>query len=165
MKIVFAPLGGLIGAILGGILWAKYIQWTGSSFGFIAVCIGAFTGIGMLLTSVSAIESEQKMNWLLVSIGASIFAVIGFLVGKFLDVHWNAITQLTEQYMEQWKITEEQATPIAKDFYYSSSKFELMKNRMESFDLVFGGIAVVVAFYITFNPRIRNITKKLIGNR
>ncbi len=165
MKIVFAPLGGLIGAVLGGILWATYIQLTGNTFGFIAVCIGAFTGIGMLLTCVNAIESDEKMHWFLVSIGAAIFAVIGFLVGKYLDVHLNAISQLTEQYMEQWKIVEKDAKLIAENVYFSSSKFELMKNRMELFDLVFGAIAVIVAFYITYNTSIRNLTNKLIKNR
>ncbi len=165
MKIVTAPFGGLVGAVLGGILWAKYIQWTGSTFGFIAVCIGAFTGIGMLLTCVNAIDADEKMHWLLVSIGAAIFAVIGFFVGKYLDVHWNAITQLTEQYMQEQNLTEEQAKPIAETIFSGSSKFELMKNRMEWFDLIFGTTAVIVAFYITFNPRIRKIINKLVGNR
>ncbi len=165
MKIIIAPFGGLVGAVLGGILWAKYIQWTGSTFGFIAVCIGAFTGIGMLLTCVNAIDADEKMHWLLVSIGAAIFAVVGIFVGKYLDVHWNAIAQMTEQYMQDRDLTEEQAVPIVKNLYYGSPKFELMKNRMEWFDLIFGTIAVIVAFYITFNPRIRNITNKLVGNR
>lgn len=161
MKIIIAPFGGLIGAILGGILWAKYIQWTGNTAGFIAVGIGALTGIGMLLTCANAIELDAKKHWLMVSIGAVVFAVIGIFVGKYLDVHWNALTQMTEQIMaEEPTLSEEAATPIAERVYSGKTKWEHMQDRMDWFDLLFGAIAAFVAFYITFNPKVRNIISK-----
>ena len=49
MNTLVAPFGGLLGAMVGGVLWAKYIQWTGHTAGFIAIGIGVFTGAGMLL--------------------------------------------------------------------------------------------------------------------
>ena len=48
MNTLVAPFGGLLGAMVGGVLWAKYIQWTGHTAGFIAIGIGVFTGAGML---------------------------------------------------------------------------------------------------------------------
>lgn len=161
MKIVVAPLGGLIGAILGGVLWAKYIQWTGNTAGLIAIGIGLFTGIGMLLTCSGAIESNQKKQWLMVAIGAAVFAVIGIFIGKYLDVQWNALTQMTEQLIaSEPSLTEEAATFIAETQYSGKTKWEHMKDRMDWFDLLFGSIAVIVAFYITLNSRVRNIISK-----
>ena len=161
MKIVIAPLGGLIGAILGGVLWAKYIQWTGNTAGLIAIGIGLFTGIGMLLTCSGAIESNQKKQWLMVAIGAAVFAVIGIFIGKYLDVQWNALTQMTEQLIaSEPSLTEEAATFIAETQYSGKTKWEHMKDRMDWFDLLFGSIAVIVAFYITLNSRVRNIISK-----
>ena len=162
MKIIIAPLGGLIGAILGGVLWAKYIQWTGNTAGFVAVGIGALTGLGMLMTCSNAIEPNAKKHWLMVSIGAAVFAVIGIFIGKNLDVQWNAVTQITEQIIEsQPNLSEEAATSMAKTVYSGSSKWELMRDRMDWFDFLFGSVAVFVAFYITLNPRVRNIFSKL----
>ena len=40
MNAITAPFGGLLGAAIGGVLWAKYIQWTGHTAGFIAIGIG-----------------------------------------------------------------------------------------------------------------------------
>ena len=51
MNALMAPFGGLFGAIIGGVFWAKYIQWTGRTAGFIAIGIGVLTGVGILLTS------------------------------------------------------------------------------------------------------------------
>ncbi len=161
MKIIIAPLGGLIGAILGGILWAKYFQWTGMNGGLAAIGIGLFTGIGMLLTCSGAIESNEKKQWLMVAIGAAVFSVIGIFIGKYLDVQWNAVTQITEQIIEsQPNLSDEAATSMARTVYSGSSRWEHMKDRMDWFDLLFGSIAVIVAFYITLNPRVRNIISK-----
>lgn len=161
MKVIIAPFGGLIGAIVGGILWAKFIQWTGFTWGFIAVGIGALTGIGMLLTCASAIEPDAKKHWLMVSIGAALFSIVGIFIGIYLDVHWNALTQMTEQIMaEEPTISEEAATSIAEIQHSDKTKWELMKKRMDRFELLFGAIAVFVAFYITSNTWVRKIISK-----
>ena len=158
MKIIIAPLGGLIGAILGGVLWAKYIQWTGNTAGFVAIGIGLFSGVGMLFTCSGTIEPNEKKHWLMVSIGAALFALIGIFIGKYLDVQWNAVTQIAEQIIaSEPNLSEAAATSMAKTLYAGSSKWELMRDRMDWFDLLFGSIAVIVAFYITLNPRVQNI--------
>ena len=156
MKMLTAPLGGFIGAILGGILWAKYIQWTGTTAGFVALGIGLPTGAGMLLSSTHAIEPDAKAPWLIVSITAAIFAIIGIFIGKYLDVQWNALAHITEQLMAEQKLTLQQAKPIAQTLLGGSSKWELMQQRMDRFDLVYGGAAALIAFYIPSMQRLRN---------
>lgn len=158
MKVIIAPFGGLIGAAFGGILWAKIIQWTGSNWGFVAIGIGVLAGIGMLLTCSRAIDPHEIRHWLLVSVGAALFAVMGIFVGKYLDVKWNAVAQIAEQIIaEEPLLSEEAATSIAETQYSGSSKWELMKERMHWFDLVFGAIAVIAAFYITLNTKLRTL--------
>jgi len=158
MKVIIAPFGGLIGAVLGGILWAKITQWTGSNWGFVAIGIGVLAGIGMLLTCSRAIEPDEIRHWMMVSVGAALFAILGIFVGKYLDVRWNAVTQMAEQIIvEEPLLSEEAATSIAETQYSGSSKWELMKARMHWVDLVFAVIAVFAAFYVTLNKRLRTI--------
>ena len=83
-----APFGGLLGAMVGGVLWAKYIQWTGHTAGFIAIGIGVFIGTGMLLTSSRSLERDARTMWLVVSTAAALFAILGIFIGKYLDVQW-----------------------------------------------------------------------------
>ena len=97
MNTVIAPLGGLLGAILGGVLWAKYIQWTGHTAGFIAIGIGLLTGVGILFTSSRCLEREARTMWRVISIAAVFFAILGIFIGKYLDVQWNAVAQIAEQ--------------------------------------------------------------------
>lgn len=158
MKVLLVPTGGLIGAILGGVLWAKYFQWTGYNAGFVAVGIGVLTGVGMLLTSSRVFDPIAHQQWLIVAVGAAVFALIGIVIGKYLDVRWNAITQMTEQIIaNEPLLSEEAATGIAETQYSGSSKWELMKSRTDWFDLFFSAIAVFAAIFITSNQRIRRI--------
>lgn len=158
MKAILFPTGGLIGALLGGILWAKYFQWTGYNAGFVAVGIGVLTGFGMLLTSSRVFDPIAHKQWLIVAVGAAFFAIIGIVIGKFLDVRWNAITQMTEQIIaSEPLLSDEAAAGIAETQYSGSSKWELMKSRTDWFDLFFSAVAVFVAIFITSNQRIRKI--------
>ncbi len=157
MNVIIAPLGGLIGAIFGGVLWAQYIGRTGNTAGFVAISIGVLTGIGMLLTCFRTIDLNEKKHWIMVSIAAAFFSIIGIFIGKYLDVEWNAIVQITEQIIaNEPSLSEEAATSFAETVYSGSSKWELMRNRMDWFDWIYGAIAVFVAFYITSNPLLRN---------
>lgn len=165
MKVILVPIGGLIGAILGGVLWAKYIQWTGNTAGFIAIGIGVLTGFGMVLTSSGVIDPSGQRHWLILAVGAAFFALVGIVIGKYLDVRWNAITQFVEEIIaSEPLLSDDAATEIAKTRYSGSSKWELMKSRMDWFDLIFSAIAVIVAFYITSNQRIRKIFYTLKDN-
>lgn len=162
MKVILVPTGGFIGAILGGVLWAKYIQWTGNTAGFVAIGIGVLTGFGMVLSSSQSIDPSDQRHWLILAVGAAFFALVGIVIGKYLDVRWNAITQIAEQIIaSEPLLSEEAATAIAKTQYSGTPKWDLMKSRMDWFDLIFSAIAVIVAFYITSNQRIRKIFYRL----
>lgn len=158
MKALTAPLGGLIGAILGGVLWAKYIQWTGSNAGLVAFAIGALSGIGIVFTGSRSIDTDNQKNWIFLAIGAAFFSILGIFVGKYLDVQLNAVTQIANQIIEgEPTTTLEQAIPIAERVFFGSTKWKHMTDRMEWFDLVFAAIAVLVSVYITLNGWIRKV--------
>lgn len=162
MKALTAPLGGLIGAIIGGVLWVYYIKWTGSNAGFVAFAIGALSGIGIVFTGSKSLDTDNQKNWILLAIGAALFSILGILVGKYLDIQLNAVTQIAHQIIEgEPTMTLEQALPFAETVYSGSTKWEHMIDRMEWFDLVFAAIAVVVSVYITLNSWIRKVISKL----
>ena len=157
MNTVIAPLGGLLGAIIGGVLWAKYIQWTGHTAGFVAIGIGVLTGAGMLLTSSRSLSQEAKTTWRVVGIGAAVFAILGIFIGKYLDVQWNAVAQIAEQLREENNISLAQAMPIATTLFKGQSVWELMQTRMSRIDLLYGAVAAFVAFRIPNIQRLRNL--------
>ena len=152
MNTLVAPLSGLLGAIVGGVLWAKYIQWTGH----IAIGIGVFTGAGMLLTSSRSLERDARTMWLLVSTAAALFAILGIFIGKYLDVQWNAVAQIAEQLRHENNISLEQAMPIATVLFKGQSVWELMQARMSRIDLLYCAVAAFIAFRIPSIQRLRD---------
>ena len=149
-SLMLAPLGGLIGAALGGALWAKYIQWTGLTAGWVALAIGVFTGVGVLLAG-----RERRID---VSLVAAALGVIGILFGKYLDVRWNAPQEMTVAIMDQHEgIPPEYAESIAKSVEASESggsTWRLMRNRMEWFDTIYYAVAAFIAFRVAYSRRL-----------
>ena len=152
MNAFVAPLGGLLGAMVGGVLWAKYIQWTGH----IAIGIGVFTGAGMLLTSSRSLERDARTMWRVVSTAAALFAILGIFIGKYLDVQWNAVAQIAEQLRHENNISLEQAMPIATVLFKGQSVWELMQARMSRIDLLYCAVAAFIAFRIPSIQRLRD---------
>lgn len=157
MNAVIAPFGGFLGAILGGVLWAKYIQWTGNTAGFIAIGIGVLTGVGVLLTSSRSLSQDAKTTWRLAGLGAAFFAIFGIFIGKYLDVQWNAVAQIAEQLSQENNMSIQQAMPIAKTLFKGQSVWELMQQRMTQIDLLYGAVAAFIAFRIPNIQRLRNL--------
>ena len=139
-NLVFVPTGGLIGAVIGGMLWAKYVQWTGYTAGGIAFAIGLFTGLGVLLAGRSRVISVCSI--------ASLFAVLGIVFGKYLDVRWNALDRIKTQLINTRGISANQAEPIAQTIFGGNSTWELMRDQMQWIDLFFYLIAAFIAFYV-----------------
>ena len=156
MNAFIAPFGGLLGAMVGGVLWAKYSQWTGHTAGFIAIGIGVFTGAGMLLTSSRSLERDARTMWLVVSTAAALFAILGIFIGKYLDVQWNAVAQIAEQLRHENNISLEQAMPIATVLFKGQSVWELMQARMSRIDLLYCAAAAFIAFRIPSIQRLRD---------
>lgn len=157
MNAVIAPFGGFLGAILGGVLWAKYIQWTGHTAGFVAIGIGVLTGVGVLLTSSRSLSQDAKTTWRLAGIGAALFAIFGIFIGKYLDVQWNAVAQIAEQLSQENNMSLQQAMPIATTLFKGQSVWELMRQRMTQIDLLYGAVAAFIAFRIPNIQRLRNL--------
>lgn len=157
MNNLTAPIGGLIGAVIGGALWAKYIQWTGRIDGFIAIGIGVLTGVGILFTSSRCLEREAKTMWRVVSIAAAFFAILGIFIGKYLDVQWNAVAQIAEQLSQEHNISIAQAMPTATIVFKGQSVWELMWMRMSGiYDLLYCAAAAFFAFRIPSIQWLRN---------
>ena len=156
MNAFIAPFGGLLGAMVGGVLWAKYSQWTGHTAGFIAIGIGVFTGTGMLLTSSRSLERDARTMWRVVSTAAALFAILGIFIGKYLDVQWNAVAQIAEQLRHENNISLEQAMPIATVLFKGQSVWELMQARMSRIDLLYCAAAAFIAFRIPSIQRLRD---------
>ena len=155
MKTLTAPIGGFIGAVIGGVLWAKYIQ--GHTDGFIVIGIGVLTGAGMLLTSSRSLERDAKTMWRVASVAAAFFAILGIFIGKYLDVQWNAVAQIAEQLSQERNISIEQAMPTATIMFKGQSVWELMQTRMNGiYDLFYCAAAAFVAFRIPSNRWLRN---------
>ena len=156
MNALMAPFGGFFGAVIGGVFWAKYIQWTGRTAGFIAIAIGVLTGVGMLLTSSRSLSRDAETMWRVISGTAALFAIFGIFVGKYLDVQWNAVSQIAEQLSQENNISLEQAMPIATVVFKGQSVWELMQSRMSRIDLLYGAAAALIAFRIPSTKRLRN---------
>ena len=103
-------------------------------------------------------NENTDIAWHLVSIAAALFAVIGIFIGKYLDVQWNAVAQITEQLMQEQHLSHEQAAPIAKTVFKGHSVWELMRDRLAPFDLVYTAVAAFVAYRI---PAIKPLRKIL----
>ena len=149
--IILAPTGALLGAIIGGILWAKYINWTGMTAGWVALVIGLLTGLGAVLTS--------RSRRITIASVAAVFAIMGILLGKYLDVRWNAPS--TVGIIEaQPDIPPEYAESIARMVEASeagNSTWKLMRMRMEWFDLIFYAVACFVAFRTAYSKRLHQL--------
>jgi uncharacterized membrane protein YqgA involved in biofilm formation len=157
MNTLVAPFGGLLGAMIGGVLWAKYIQWTGRTAGFIAIGIGVLAGVGILLTSSRCLARDARTMWRVVSAAAAFFAILGIFIGKYLDVQWNAVAHIAEQLSQEHNISIEQAMPTATIVFKGQSVWELMQTRMNGiYDLLYCAAAAFVAFRIPSNRWLRN---------
>ena len=156
MNTLIAPFGGLLGAAIGGALWAKYIQWTGRTAGFVAIAIGVLTGIGILLTSSRCLERDARTMWRVVSGAAAVFAIFGIFLGKYLDVQWNAVAEIAEHLSQEHNISIAHAMPTATIIFKGQSVWELMQARMSRIDLLYGAAAAFIAFRIPSIQRLRN---------
>lgn len=145
----FAPLGGLAGALLGGALWAKYIQWTGLTAGWVALAIGIFVGIGVLLVG----RSRQFS----ISLVAALFAVIGILTGKYLDVQWNYPDTVMVAILDKNDAPSDELDSSAEMIEMKGSDipvWQLMRQRMQWIDLLYYVVSAYIAFRVSYSRRL-----------
>lgn len=90
LHIIGALIGGLLGALIGGAVWAAVAYFTEYEIGYIAILIGALTGILAVLFS----GGRRGIG---IQIVAILTALLGIVVGKYAAVYALAIKFLNEE--------------------------------------------------------------------
>ncbi|WP_426253314.1 hypothetical protein [Paenibacillus pabuli] len=132
IKIGMPIIGGLVAAIVGGIVWAVIAALTERELGLIAIVIGALTGYAVVLFSNKQIATVHKVI-------AVIFALIGILLGKYLTVVYFTSELFSDAGMMDLVFDGEMVSAFAETItdYFS-----------EPMDLLFIVLAIVSAWQI-----------------
>ncbi|SEK80976.1 hypothetical protein [Paenibacillus sp. OK003] len=132
IKIGMPIVGGLLAAIVGGIVWAVIAAMTERELGLIAIVIGALTGYAVVLFSNKRIATVHKAI-------AVIFALIGILLGKYLTVVYFTSELFSDAGMMDLVFDGEMVSAFVDTFmdYFS-----------EPVDLLFIVLAIVSAWQI-----------------
>ncbi|WP_228469106.1 hypothetical protein [Paenibacillus sp. JNUCC31] len=132
IKIGMPIVGGLLAAIVGGIVWAVIAALTERELGLIAIVIGALTGYAVVLFSNKRIATVHKVI-------AVIFALIGILLGKYLTVVYFTSELFSDAGMMDLVFDGEMVSAFVDTFtdYFS-----------EPIDLLFIVLAIVSAWQI-----------------
>ncbi|RAW10206.1 hypothetical protein DC345_29525 [Paenibacillus taichungensis] len=132
IKIGMPIVGGLLAAVVGGIVWAVIAAMTERELGLIAIVIGALTGYAVVLFSNKRIATVHKAI-------AVIFALIGILLGKYLTVVYFTSELFSDASMLDLVFDGEMVSAFVETFtdYFS-----------EPVDLLFIVLAIVSAWQI-----------------
>lgn len=76
-----AVLGGLVAAVLGGLIWGGLVILTGYEFGIVAWALGAAVGYAIVMFS----KGEQGTPQQIAGVSCS---VLGILIGKYLTFYY-----------------------------------------------------------------------------
>ncbi|UPK47136.1 hypothetical protein KET34_04660 [Paenibacillus pabuli] len=125
-------VGGLLAAIVGGMVWAVIAAMTERELGLIAIVIGALTGYAVVLFSNKRIATVHKVI-------AVIFALIGILLGKYLTVVYFTSELFSDASLLDLVFDGEMVSAFVETFmdYFS-----------EPVDLLFIVLAIVSAWQI-----------------
>ncbi|MHA7583171.1 hypothetical protein ACX12E_22745 [Paenibacillus vandeheii] len=132
IKIGMPIVGGLLAAVVGGIVWAVIAAMTERELGLIAIVIGALTGYAVVLFSNKRIATVHKVI-------AVIFALIGILLGKYLTVVYFTSELFSDASVMDLVFDGEMVSAFVETFtdYFS-----------EPVDLLFIVLAIVSAWQI-----------------
>lgn len=129
-------------AILGGVVWALYTHMTGRYAGIVSILIGLLCGGTILIAA-----GPPRSMW--IPLGAALSALLGFLLGKYLDVQFNFVAEVARQLIaEQPGLTKPSAEQIARLQREGATTWELMRQRFAWQDLASVCVAVFVAFRV-----------------
>ncbi|WP_240636857.1 hypothetical protein [Paenibacillus silvae] len=132
VKIGMPIIGGLIAAILGGVVWAAVAAMTEYEVGLIAILAGVLCGYAVVLFSNKQIATVHKII-------AVVLSLIGILLGKYLTVVYFTAQLYTDMSMMNLVFNGEMISAFVETFteYFS-----------EPIDLLFVVLAIVSAWQI-----------------
>lgn len=153
-NLALAPTGGIVGAVIGGAMWAKFItQLSAPLSGILTALIGVFCGLGVMLAS-------RERNWI-TGLTAAIFTIFGILLGKYLQLRWNFVPHLTQQLMQQNEgLSREAAEKIAKVQREGYSTWELIRQQTLKRNLFSYAGTVVIGFLTAWSRTIYEFINK-----
>lgn len=132
---------GLIFGIIGGIIWFGVVVLTKWQFGLIAVIAGYLSGLGVYLGS----GKKKGVNLQIIS---CLLAFISIMIGEYLITNHFTYKYLIEQ---GYQVTGYLLSPIKiMPIVFTSLKDDPLT-------LLFWGIAVYAAFFITKPVKLRKI--------
>lgn len=152
-NLALAPTGGILGAVIAGAVWAKFITRLSPPLsGILTALIGVLCGLGVMLAS-------RERNWI-TGLTAALFTIFGIVLGKYLEVRWNFIPHLTQQLMQQNEgLSREAAERIAKVQREGYSTWELIRQRTVKRNFVSYAGTVVIGFLTAWSKTIYRYVK------
>jgi hypothetical protein len=135
---IMAILLGIIGAGIGGAIWAGVAIVTDYEIGLLAILVGALAGLGVHFGS-------GKVGGMPYQIVAVVLATLGIMIGKYIMVYHFAQLEIISQFgQEAWDMLG--YSPLSGDYF--ELFMEILPETLEIFDAIFFGIAVYTAWGI-----------------
>lgn len=128
-SIVLGSAAALGGALLGGVVWALIIKFTGYEVGYVAVGVGALAGFAAAFAAPDARPAP------LLAILAGVAALVGVLLGKLLGTYFVIGEELAD-------------VGASGDQMSLTMEFLQSKDAWALWDLLWIGLAVSAAFQI-----------------
>jgi hypothetical protein len=130
-------LGGLIAAVIGGVVWGAIAIWTGYEIGYVAWGVGLLCGLGVVMLS----QGKRGMPLQVIAVAAS---VLGIVIGKYGTY---------QHIFQESLMAMENGAAIAAEFsLFSVGMIQLfmadLSNMVGGFDLLWIGLAVYTAWSI-----------------
>ena len=132
-----ALLGGLIAAVIGGIIWGGIAIWTGYEIGYVAWGVGLLCGFGVVMMS----KGQRGMPLQIVAV---ISGILGILIGKYMIVH-NIVTTVVGE--DQGAAAAEAISLFSVDM--ASFFVTNIGSVASGFDLLWIALAVFTAWSIS----------------
>lgn len=123
-SLLTAFLGGMVAAVLGGIIWGLIVITTNYEIGFVALGIGALSGYGVLYLA------RGKKGFAL-QILAAISSIFGIITGKYIAFHHFFTEMVALEYVEEVASTIsifsiDTITLFTEELSYIVSGFDLL---------------------------------------
>lgn len=144
--IALGTVGGVLGASLGGAIWAMITVGTDSEFGLIAWGIGGLCGFAV------ALFARPKRGTPL-QVVAVITSVLGIAIGKY-----GTFYLMARNYLEEHGGDPADISAFSPDFI--GAFFGTLPEMLSGFDLIFVGLAVVTAWGIPKAGGLASLVKK-----